>query len=202
MTLKRFFLGTLCGMPLCWVLSAGLLVATLIGGFIAFGHRLPKSGGHPSEAGTELPFSIESRPAHPFPACQIVFPDGKTVPIFLSDLPSGVDYGVYQLANGDFYLQGESEQWFSWRYRIRPADRAVDLLGGPCCDDTESPLTWLEIPPDIVCIIDADSQGIFCECTSSPEAIVTDVATPVGDTLDNLRRIGSLSPDGLFTPSS
>ncbi|MBR3581889.1 MAG: hypothetical protein IKO01_00425 [Kiritimatiellae bacterium] len=165
--------------------------------FIPPNHRAPdllaEAPWQRADCPETLPFAIEYRPPRPYSvaAWRVVFSTGETVPLFISD---GVSYGIYQLASGDYYLKGEDEKRFSYRYRIRPADRAMDLYGGPSSDDTESKPAWLEIPPDIVSIIDSSPNGIFCECKSSPEAIVTDVATPVGDTLDSLRRLGTITP--------
>ena len=141
-----------------------------------------------------LPFAIEysfstARPGK-ISAWRVRFPAGETVPLFLST-DFGVDaYGLYQLSSGDYGLKCDRENWSCKDFRIRPADRAVDLLYKS---------VWLEIPPDIRSLEMWSSTGLRGRNENGP--VESRTVLPVGDTLASPRRLGTLSADGRFTPA-
>lgn len=143
-----------------------------------------------------LPFAIEysfspTRPGQ-ISAWRVRFPTGETSPLFLDTPPvfSNPAYALCQLPTGDYFLKDESGDEYCKDFRIRPADRAVDLLYKP---------VWLEIPPDIRSLEMWSSTGLRGRNENGP--VESRTVLPVGDTLASPRRLGTLSADGRFTPA-
>lgn len=159
-----------------------------------------------------LPFAIEysSSPTRPsqISAWRVRFPTGETSPLFLDTLPvfSDPSYALYQLHTGDYCLKDESGEEFCKDFRIRPADRAVDIYasGGGLLPDLPAdaycdPPAWVLIPPDLR-TLEMWSTGSL-RGRNENGIVVSPVTYPVGDTLDSPRLLGTLSADGRFTPA-
>ena len=169
--------------------------------------RFKPGTGDPYAAQVEPPWTVVSLPDsvpfrlelfdHRQKGARIVFSTGKTRILPSSSLFSTDVFKLHALADGTFLLAVPSEvRWSGRKYRIDPGNETLEVLFANA---------WFAIPEEAT-----DISG-FTKTLGTPRHAVIQVktadgkkfieqSTPAGNSLEGKTFLGTIRPDGSFTP--